>query len=508
MKYAPIFISSLLIFLLPFGLAAQDAKNPIRPSVLVVGDSIYNEPTRTAAGLVSDRVELVYNKYGSYDSGTALANFDKLLDGKKWDLIHFNFGFNDLMYKDPATKAIRAMHKDAGGVRVSSPEQYEGNLRELVKRFKATGAKIIWANTTPIVGSNGILYAGDEIVYNQIAAKVMKENNVLINDMHTFGLASHKTMPKGHGKTYSYKGGIPLHPPVVQSIFKELNLSKPVKGPVKVFVFLGDSTILGQGLIADKRKPRAGRPGTLDELVLNPTTSNQYKHLLNANGGWAYRSDVWVQWHQRRAGNLSIGYGERNNMIGPELGFGHSIGNHLNQQVLIFKPYMRALLSDKNFFNDNKSTYSSMMIQLNNALTNIRHSFPDYTDQTRYEVAGIILGYGTNENDPKTFSKNLPKLINELRKELKHQKLPVVIVGTGQGGNQEKKFSEILKIQQSTASQLRNVSFVETQSFWPDGMKSPDKSPERWYGNAESFYQIGKAIGEEMIKLLKSSDHL
>ena len=35
------------------------------------------------------------------------------------------------------------------------------NLTELVKRLKKTGAKIIWASTTPVVKSNGILYAGE-----------------------------------------------------------------------------------------------------------------------------------------------------------------------------------------------------------------------------------------------------------------------------------------------------------------------------------------------------------
>jgi len=27
--------------------------------------------------------------------------------------------------------------------------------------------------------------------------------------------------------------------------------------------------------------------------------------------------------------------------------------------------------------------------------------------------------------------------------------------------------------------------------------------PQEWYGNAESFYKIGKAAGEDMLKLLR-----
>ena len=141
---------------------------------------------------------------------------------EKWDLIYFNFGLNDVMYHDPATKQVRAMHKDAGGVILTSPEQYAKNLKELVKKFKATGAKLIWASTTPIIGNNGIHYAGDEIKYNKIAAKVMQANNVTIIDMHKIGLDSRKGM-KGKGKTYEYKKAKPLHPPIIKVLVQELS---------------------------------------------------------------------------------------------------------------------------------------------------------------------------------------------------------------------------------------------------------------------------------------------
>lgn len=147
---------------------------------------------------------------------------DELLGDKKWDLIHFNFGLNDLMYKDPRTKAIRAMAKEAGGIRVSSPQQYEKKLRELVKQFKGTGAKLIWASTTPIkTNYNGVLDAGSEIEYNKIAAKVMKENKVAINDMHAYVIANIK---KSRNNSPYWFNRQPLHPPMVTMILRELNL--------------------------------------------------------------------------------------------------------------------------------------------------------------------------------------------------------------------------------------------------------------------------------------------
>lgn len=41
------------------------------------------------------------------------------------------------------------MSKDSGGVRISTPAQYEKQLDTLVQRLKTTKAKLIWGNTTP-----------------------------------------------------------------------------------------------------------------------------------------------------------------------------------------------------------------------------------------------------------------------------------------------------------------------------------------------------------------------
>jgi lysophospholipase L1-like esterase len=57
-----------------------------------------------------------------------------------------------------------------------------------VARFEATGAKLIWASTTPLKGrvaQCGIWVEESEIpVRNAIAKKVMKENGIPINDLY------------------------------------------------------------------------------------------------------------------------------------------------------------------------------------------------------------------------------------------------------------------------------------------------------------------------------------
>ena len=257
----------------------------------------------------------------------------------------------------------------------------------------------------------------------------------------------------------------------------------------------GGPTVTGQGLVNDTRKPRAGRPGTLDDLVLNKNTAAQYKHLGNAKA-WSSRSDVWVKWENKIEGRLSVGYGERGNMIGPELGFGHVMGAQLKQQLLIYKPYLNNP-SLGNFFTKN-GPYQTMISQMKLSLSNLSYSFPDYTSKTGLELGGLILSFGRNEKDSKSFSSNLTKLITQMRKDLKLPQLPVIILGTGLSGS---KYAEIIKAQQSIAQKLPNVSFLDSRKFKPDQAKSPDKSPERWHGNAESFYMLGEALAQEMKKL-------
>ena len=72
------------------------------------------------------------------------------------------------------------------GKRQVETADYEANLRKLVDQMKATGAKLIWATTTPIPDGplNPPRTFGSVAEYNEIAAKVMKENGVAVDDLY------------------------------------------------------------------------------------------------------------------------------------------------------------------------------------------------------------------------------------------------------------------------------------------------------------------------------------
>lgn len=119
------------------------------------------------------------------------------------------------------------MPKEAGGVRVTSLAQYEKNLQAIVTRLKATGAKLVWASTTPISGSaTNIFDADSEIEYNAIAAKLMMKENIPTNDMHAYVEAQtdvKKTKGRGNDP-FTFDKNTTLHPPMVEIIRSQLDL--------------------------------------------------------------------------------------------------------------------------------------------------------------------------------------------------------------------------------------------------------------------------------------------
>ncbi len=219
-------IFTLCCLLFPIA-TAQEKKIP---QILYLGDSVHQSIVQAAAKELDKEVSIQYPKIGTTnDSGAALTNIDSILGTTAWDIIYFNFGIGDLFYKDPTTKEIRAMSKDAGGVHVSTPEQYEKNLNALVKRLKTTKAKLIWGNTTPMISlaafqadHENLFDAHAEKDYNSIAARVMAKNKIPVLDLHRHVMAQFKPEDK-HPHYAQYAGemtkrGQPLHSPLVKAL--------------------------------------------------------------------------------------------------------------------------------------------------------------------------------------------------------------------------------------------------------------------------------------------------
>jgi acyl-CoA thioesterase-1 len=161
------------------------------PRVLIIGDSVSVAYTldvrKNLAGVAN--VHRIAANGGS--TRTALGEYGLvrwLKPGEKWDVIHFNEGLHDLSYRfpddrDKNDKGEYASPTNGGRPNVSL-EQYEKNLRLIVTRLKKTGAKLIFASTTPVPEANAAKYVKDsELPYNAVAKKVMAEEGVTWNDL-------------------------------------------------------------------------------------------------------------------------------------------------------------------------------------------------------------------------------------------------------------------------------------------------------------------------------------
>ncbi|MFM7180867.1 MAG: SGNH/GDSL hydrolase family protein [Verrucomicrobiales bacterium] len=174
--------------------------DPKLPNVLILGDSISIGYTLETRKLLAGKANVFrpVRKDGKGpencgDTPMGLAGLDKWLGDRKWAVIHFNWGLWDLCYRHPDSKSQGNRDKVKGKVS-TKPEDYEKNLEKLVARLKATGAKLIWANTTLVPEGEAGRFVGDDEKYNAIARKVMERNGIPINDLH----AMTKAFPADH----------------------------------------------------------------------------------------------------------------------------------------------------------------------------------------------------------------------------------------------------------------------------------------------------------------------
>lgn len=166
--------------------------DPKLPRVLLMGDSVSIayalEVRKRLAGVAN--VHRVPANCGSTKVALGYYGLRRWLPkaNEKWDVIHFNHGLHDLSYRfaddrDKNDKGEYASPSNGGHPNVT-PGDYEKNLRQIIARLKQTGAKLIFASTTPVPESDAAKYVKDsEVPYNEIAKKVMTEEGVTWNDL-------------------------------------------------------------------------------------------------------------------------------------------------------------------------------------------------------------------------------------------------------------------------------------------------------------------------------------
>ena len=225
-------VGGLVVSTSPKASSAKKAPNPSfaqitdvagLPRVLLLGDSIsigYTLPTRAR---LAGKANVHRPAENCSDSGKGVRTIDKWLGAGKWDVIHFNFGLHDVKYLDEKG----ALVSPEKGKQVASVAEYEKNLRALVASLKQTGAKLIFATTTPVPAGSAGRVEHSEIPYNVAASRVMKENGVAVDDLHAFVVARQDTIQLPKNVHFTNDGSAQLADAVVASIAPLLPAAKP-----------------------------------------------------------------------------------------------------------------------------------------------------------------------------------------------------------------------------------------------------------------------------------------
>jgi len=201
---------------------------PALPNVLILGDSISIGYTLAVSELLAGKANVLRpcSPDGSRPEncqGTTLGvrEIDRWLSGHKWDVIHFNWGLHDLRHVRVAGGAQNSTSLD--DPRQAEPEVYERNLREIVGKLKATGAKLIFAPTTPFPpGTSPARLPEDARRYNDIALRIMEANRVGVNDLYALVAGRLEGLQNPQNVHFNQRGNDVLADRVAHSIQQAL----------------------------------------------------------------------------------------------------------------------------------------------------------------------------------------------------------------------------------------------------------------------------------------------
>jgi hypothetical protein len=136
--------------------------DPKLPRVLLIGDSISRSYTLDVRRTLASKANVHRAPANCGPTDTGLKQMNVWLGSGKWDVILFNFAIHD---------------------RAKKPEQYAANLEKVIALLEKTGAKLVWARTTPFQ-SKGSKNDDDSPALNAVSDAVMKKHGIPLVDLH------------------------------------------------------------------------------------------------------------------------------------------------------------------------------------------------------------------------------------------------------------------------------------------------------------------------------------
>ena len=308
--------------------------------------------------------------------------------------------------------------------------------------------------------------------------------------------------------------------------------------PVQVYILLGQSNMLGFGKIG-----AADQPGSLTHAVKE---KGLYPYLIDSTGAWTVRNDVR---NVRVMGSGTGGMRQFNNewltisggKIGPEIGIGHHVGHATEAPVMILKscignrslgwdmlpPGSEQFEQDGMVYAGYKQSpdkwkkgetpkpigwyagmqYDGDIARAKKVLSELDKYYPGAKE---YEVAGFFWWQGDkdryNAAHAGRYEQNLVHLINTLRKDFNAPNAKFVCATLGQtakgaDGNEGLILEAQLAVDGNSGKYPQFKGNVATVYSHP--LSQGGASNSHYGGNAETYMNIGDAMGRAMAKLLQ-----
>jgi len=307
-----------------------------------------------------------------------------------------------------------------------------------------------------------------------------------------------------------------------------------MRKPVQVYILLGQSNMLGFGKIQ-------GGDGSLEHAVKE---KGLYPYLVDDQGAWTTRQDVR---NVRVMGSGTGGMRKFNNefmtikgKVGPEIGIGHHVGHATEAPVMILKScignrslgwdllppgsaqyeyegkvyagYKETPLSwDKGTVPEPIGWYAGMqydgdVARAKQVLESLGEYYPGAKE---YEVAGFFWWQGDkdryNDAHAAKYEENLVRLIEQLRADFEAPEARFVIATLGQTqkgaqGNEGKILDAMFAVDGGSGKYKPFRGNVATVYSHP--LSKGGASNGHYGGNAETYMNIGEAMGKAMARMI------
>ena len=320
--------------------------------------------------------------------------------------------------------------------------------------------------------------------------------------------------------------------------------------PVQVFIMLGQSNMVGLGKVT-------GPDGSLEFAV---KTKKKYPHLIDTAANWIERSDVrFVRVMVGRSGGMQLFNNEflkvGGKTMGPEYGIGHPLDDAVAAPVMLLKscignrslgwdllpPGSERYVFDGTVYAGYKDRPDSWPVdaakgtatvpapwvdkagkpidwyagkQYDDDIANAKKVLAEldkyYPGATKYEIAGFFFWQGEkdggNAGHAAKYEENLVRFIKYLRKDFDAPNAKFVLATLGEAtkgstGNGGKILEAQLAVDGTSGKYPEFKGNVAT--VYANPLSKGGSGNSHYNGNAETYMDVGEAMGKAMAELLK-----